>query len=56
MPVGRLMGSADVVVKSSVVVYRSMVVHHISWAAARAGLSKHAGRHVDRMDVVVVAV
>ena len=32
------------------------VVHHISWATARAGPSKHMGGLMGTVDVVVVAV
>ena len=32
------------------------VVHHISWATARAGLSKHVGGLMGTVDVVVVVV
>ena len=32
------------------------VVHHISWATARAGPSKHVGGLMGKVDVVVVVV
>ena len=32
------------------------VVHHISWATARAGPSKHVGGLMGTVDVVVVVV
>ena len=32
------------------------VVHRISWAMARAGPSKHVGRLMGTVDVIVVAV
>ena len=32
------------------------VIHHISWATARAGPSKHAGGLMGTVDVVVVTV
>ena len=32
------------------------VVHHISWATARAGPSKHVGGLIGTVDVIVVAV
>ena len=32
------------------------VVHHISWATARAGPSKHVGGLMGTVDVVVVAI
>ena len=32
------------------------VVHHISWATARAGQSKHVGGLMGTADVIVVAV
>ena len=31
-------------------------VHHISWATARAGPSKHVGGLIGTVDVIVVAV
>ena len=45
--VGRLMGTVDAVV---VVVVVASVVHHMSWAAARAGPSKHVGPLMGRTE------